>query len=163
MQVRSKGSTVWHLLSTIISVIKHSPWLCLHSHTFAVSCPYSKKDSCPIKASPCLTKINIPLLLLFTCSCAHVEITGKKSSLYWQISLMFSATSARAAGSRGAERGWRGCCDIPLLARGSNKKATLTCFFFFPYCLIVEAMFMSHLCDVQNGINVTQHYMVWSS
>lgn len=135
MQVRSKGPTVWHLLFKIIPVIKHSPWLRLHSNAFAVFCPYSKKDNCPIKASPCLMKINIPLLFLFTCSCVHVEITGKKSSLCWQISLMFSATSARVAGSRGAERCWRGW--HPLLARGCNKKATLICF-FISYCLSNE-------------------------
>lgn len=51
----------------------------------------------------------------------------------------------------------------PFWPEGVTRKQHLLASFFFSYCLIVEAMFMSHLCDVKNGINVTQHYMVWSS
>lgn len=60
-----------------------------------VFAPVTETDNIPIKLFPWQMKMNIPPLLPFTCSCAHIQIAEMQISLYRQISFFFSCSSTK--------------------------------------------------------------------
>lgn len=58
-------------------------------------CPYFEKDNISMKPFTCLIKMNIPLLHLFTNSCAHNQITVTKGGLHRWIFLPLSSSASK--------------------------------------------------------------------